>query len=480
MGSVLLWRSREVLQSERNIADLRIAETQEDYPVNYLLDGQQRLSSVCGALYWDGGQASSRWNVAYDLRTKSFFHLDTLDSPPNHQIRLNWLPKPALFFTQLARVSSEPDADALKQAGESLFNRFKDYKIATVTLLEMPLNDVAPIFERINSKGTPLTIVDLMRAATWSGTFDLIDSIQSILEAVKDKGFGEIDKKTVLRSFSAAAGGGFSEGSIENLRRYDSLHLQDAAVKTKNSYQITVDFLSTDLGIPSNEQIPYINQIVVLSKVFRLVPKPSAKQLLALKQWFWKAAVSSYFSGWNTGNMATDQVAVRKFADGELDALSVSLNNPGRVVWINQQFRLNTAHAKILSLMLAFNGPIDLLTGQAIDVSKALHYSNSKEFHHFFPRAWLVDTKHEPARRINSLSNFIMLTASSNKIITNRPPSDYLKQVESELGNNLRSALERNLISDEAYSAALQDDYDGFLQARSKTLTMRAAELAGW
>jgi hypothetical protein len=479
MGSVLLWRSREVLQSERSIADLQIAQTQEDYPVNYLLDGQQRLSSVCGALYWEGTVAASRWNVAYDMRAKTFFHLDSLDSPPNHQIRLNWLPKPALFFTQLARVSSEPDAESLRQAGESLFNRFKDYKIATVTLLEMPLNDVAPIFERINSKGTPLTIVDLMRAATWSGTFDLIDAIQSILDAVKDKGFGEVDKKTVLRSFSAAAGGGFSEGSIESLRKHDSSYLQAAGSATKDAYQITVDFLSTDLGIASDEQVPYINQIVVLSEVFRLIPKPSAKQLLALKQWFWRAAVSSYFSGWNTGNMATDQAAVKRFAGGELDALSVGVHNPGASVWINQQFRLNTAHAKILSLMLAFNGPIDLITGQAIDVAKALHYSNSKEFHHFFPRAWLTN-RNEDTRRINSLSNFIMLTAASNKIISNRAPSDYLRQVEQELGSNLRSALERNLISDEAYSAALQDDYDGFLQARAKTLASRAAELAGW
>ena len=47
IGSVLLWRSRELLKSERNIADLEIAKTQSGYPVNYLLDGQQRLSTIC-------------------------------------------------------------------------------------------------------------------------------------------------------------------------------------------------------------------------------------------------------------------------------------------------------------------------------------------------------------------------------------------------------------------------------------------------
>src|SRR5438552_2570081 len=59
VGSVLLWRSKAQLRSERNIADLEIAPTQQDYPVNYLLDGQQRLSTICGALYWHGADADS-------------------------------------------------------------------------------------------------------------------------------------------------------------------------------------------------------------------------------------------------------------------------------------------------------------------------------------------------------------------------------------------------------------------------------------
>jgi hypothetical protein len=479
MGSVLLWRSREVLQSERNIADLTIAKTKEDYPVNYLLDGQQRLSSVCGALYWNGDEPDSRWNVAYDMRTKKFFHLDTLDSPPNHQIRVNWLPNPALFFSQLARVSSEVDEVELRISGGNLFNRFKDYKIATVTLLETPMDDVAPIFERINSKGTPLTIVDLMRAATWSGSFDLMEAIDGILEEIKEKDFGGVDKKAVLRSFSASAGGGFSEGSIENLRRYSSTELQAASTVTKVSFQKSVDFMSTDLGIPTDQQIPYVNQVVVLSEIFRLVPRPSAAQNIVIRQWFWRAAISSYFGGWNTGNMATDQAAVKRFSNGDMSALSLGMLNPGVNVWLNQQFRLNTAHAKILTLMLAFNRPVDILTHQAIDTAKALHYTNSKEYHHFFPKAWLAKKSFSP-RKINSLANFVMLTAASNKIISNRDPSDYLKQVEQELGNDLHSALERNLISDEAFAAAVAEDYDSFLAARAKTIADRAAELAGW
>ena len=478
IGSVLLWRSREKLNAERTIADLEIGSTKYDYPVNYLLDGQQRLSSVCGALYWRGKNPESQWNIAYDLREKRFFHMDTLDSPPNHQVRLNWLSDPSLFFEQMVRVSSEVDAAYLSEAGKALFNRLKDYKIATVTLLEMPIEDVGPIFERINSRGTPLTIVDLMRAATWSDKFDLFDQIDALLADIASKNFGGLDRKVILRSLSAAAGGGFSEGSIDNLRKLKSEQLINAGTATKDAYKRAVDFLATDLGIPSDRHIPYGNQLVVLAEVFRLLPAPDAAQRLSLKRWFWRTAVTGYFGGWNTGNMAADQEAARAFAEGTISNLETLVDDNGPKVWTNQQFRLNTAHAKILSLLLAYNQPVDLLTGQKIDIDKALHYANSREYHHFFPRDFLVG-KGVNKRKANLLANFVMLTADSNKKITNRAPSDYLKDVEEKLGEHLKTALESNLISDAAYAAAKEDDYDTFLTERANTIYARSRELTG-
>lgn len=472
IGSVLLWRSREELRSERRIADLHIAEPREEYPVNYLLDGQQRLSSVCGALYWNGSDPESQWNILYDLRDKRFLHSNSLDSPPNHQVRLNWLPDASVFFTQLNRVSSESDSEALRSAGTALFNRLKDYKIAAVTLFEGTLNDVAPIFERINSRGTPLTIVDLMRAATWSDEFDLFDAIDRLRGGVKAKGFGEIDRKVVLRSLSASAGGGFSEGSIDELRKHSSAALNSAANETESAYKLTIDFLSTDLGIPSDKHIPYINQIVVIAEIFRLLPKPSAAQRLAMKSWFWRTSASGYFGGWNTGNMTADQQAARDFAAGKVQYIATSAPLPTPDVWKNQQFRLNTAHAKILSLILAFNKPLDLMTGQPVDVSKALHYSNTKEYHHFFPKDYLSSKGYLP-RKANALANFVMLTADSNKRITNRAPSDYLQESRKLLGSDFEKAMDANLISEAALSAALSDDFDTFLVERADTIQSR-------
>ncbi|MBN9493098.1 DUF262 domain-containing protein, partial [bacterium] len=266
IGSVLLWQSREELRSENRIGGLEIELPKPDYPVNYLLDGQQRLSTICGAMFWNGKDSNSRWNLAYDLRKSAFLHLDHLDDPPSHQVRLNKLADPAKFFAQVAVVSGiDPDGEVLADRANKLFSRFKDYKVATVTLGDMTIEDVAPIFERINSTGTPLTIVDLMRAATWSPDFDLVDNIEELLAALADKDFSGIDKKVILRNISATAGGGFSTGSIDDLRKLEAEDLQAAAQETKAAYLRTVDFLATDIRISSARVIPYANQLTVLA-----------------------------------------------------------------------------------------------------------------------------------------------------------------------------------------------------------------------
>ncbi|MBS1860952.1 MAG: DUF262 domain-containing protein [Actinobacteria bacterium] len=480
IGSVLLWQSRHELRSEAQIAGLDIELPRPDYPVNYLLDGQQRLSTICAAMYWNGSDPRSRWNLAYDLRKEAFLHLDALDEPPPHQIRLNKLPDPARYFGQIALLGGiDPDGDVLASNAQRLFNRFKDYKIATVTLGDMAIEDVAPIFERINSTGTALTIVDLMRAATWSPEFDLIDTIEELLDALADKEFSGIDKKVILRNISASAGGGFSTDSIDDLRTHSAESLKAAAEATKAAYLRTVDFLATEIRIPTAKVIPYSNQLTVLSEIFRRLPSPNAAQFAAIRTWFWRTALSGYFSGWNTGQMSADQTAAAAFADGETETVEVAAAEPRPDIWTTRQFRANNAHAKLLAIVLAHRGPTDLLTGQAVEVGRALSWDNQKEFHHFFPRDYLKN-RGVSSQRINCLANIVMLTSGSNKRISNRAPSDYLAEVEQAAGADLDAWLNANLISQEAFAAAKADDFSEFLRLRSESLHQAILPLAGW
>jgi hypothetical protein len=52
--------------------------------------------------------------------------------------------------------------------------------------------------------------------------------------------------------------------------------------------------------------------------------------------------------------------------------------------------------------------------------------------------------------------------------------------VEAALGDRMPDALAANLISPKAFKAAVSDDYEAYIAARSETIADRVAELCQW
>ena len=399
-----------------------------------------------------------------------------------HQIRLNKFPDPTSFFGQIASIQQLEAADKKELADEAtrLFNRFKDYSIASVTLHDMDIEDVAPIFERINSTGTKLTIFDLMRAATWSADFDLVDAIdKDILAELEEKNFSTVERKAVLRAISAAAGGGFSADNIDSLRKLEVDKLKSASSEVGSAFKLAVDFLKNEIEAPNADIIPYSNQIVVLADIYRRIKSPSAKQLKEIKKWFWRTTFSGYFSGWNTGQMASDLQAVKDFCSGKKDHIDISIIKPSSEIWKIRTFRSNNAHSKMLGLMLAHHGSLDLVTGQKLSLEKSLAWQNQKEYHHIFPQAFLKKGG-ITNRKINALANFALISSSSNKYISEKSPSEYMRTCIDEFGANFANIAEANLLTEAAINFILNDDYENFIEERANTLFAKAMNLCEW
>ena len=149
IGSILLWNSTEKLESERTIADLSINDNNNKFfPTNYLLDGQQRISSLCGCLYWDAKDYRSLWNVVFDLEKEEFIY-------PKNENKAEYFPLNKLintsdFILQCRKFENHPKNETYFKNAEKLLRSIKDYKIAVVKIGDMTINEVAPIFERIN------------------------------------------------------------------------------------------------------------------------------------------------------------------------------------------------------------------------------------------------------------------------------------------------------------------------------------------
>jgi Protein of unknown function DUF262 len=81
IGSLLMWRTTAKLASGHEIAGLDTVAQHEGAPVHYVLDGQQRLASLVGALHGSG----PIWEIAYNLEREEFLHL-TEDAPTGPHI----------------------------------------------------------------------------------------------------------------------------------------------------------------------------------------------------------------------------------------------------------------------------------------------------------------------------------------------------------------------------------------------------------
>ncbi len=215
-----------------------------------------------------------------------------------------------------------------------------------------------------------------------------------------------------------------------------------------------VDFLTTEIGTPTAEALPYANQFAVVVELFRQIPRPTSAQYAAMRGWFWRTALTGYYDGWNTRKMVADLAAIERFRQGA-KVIDVQCPPLSTRLWTADQYRRDSARTKALALMLAAAGPLDLRTGARIDSGRALAMTNDMQFHHFFPKAWLM-RQETPYEEANLLANIVMLTAISNQAITDYPPAAYLKDEIDFCGEvEMRRRLESLLVSPQAFDAAM-------------------------
>jgi Protein of unknown function DUF262 len=207
IGSLLLWKTPSKLATERNIGDFLLPKTDDLTPTDYVLDGQQRLTviySCLGAAQEDGGFAA-----AYDLEKEEFVKL-----PGNfaiHIFPIRWVFNTTRLLDFRTGLRAHAQSEDLNKRFDVIYGALTNYQIPVVTLKDLTVEEVCPIFERINSSGTRLSTYDLMVAATWSTSFDLNEEVAEIKDALSSKGFSEIDGDTILKCL-AAVNKRFQEG----------------------------------------------------------------------------------------------------------------------------------------------------------------------------------------------------------------------------------------------------------------------------
>jgi len=429
-------------------------------PTDYVLDGQQRktvIYSCLGAKETDGG-----FSVVYDLDAQKFMRTP-------EATRITYFPLRRMFnTTQLlnfrAAIQTEVSGSTYQERLDALIGAFNDYRLPVVTLKDLTVEEVCPIFERINSSGTKLSTYDLMVAATWGKTFDLNDEVDEIREALEPKGFGDIDRETVLKCMSAVQLGTIKEQSLMTLRALGKAEMRTLIGTTKEALLRTVDLLSTEFNIYSWDFLSYEALVVILCSVYAKTPHLAPDQVRRARQWFWRASFAERYKVGGEGFVSNDIKAVYEFIIDDYGPAKDFGEPPAVTDWKVIAFRSNVSRSRAYVLALAAARPRNLTNGALIDPAQALSSYNKKQFHHVYPRAFLkrigVNTND------NLLANICMLAAVANNLISDSDPAKYVPATVAKLGTDADEVFRSNILPTPSSFEYATATYDEFLDSR--------------
>jgi hypothetical protein len=473
-GSLLFWRTSEKLRVERDLGPFVLPEPKADYPVDYVLDGQQRITSIFGVFQGDLPTTNTvPWqDIYFDLEAPSSAQ-DTqfLALTKSDVIEGRHFPLSALFDTVAYRKATKELDDDVATRVDEMQAIFKETRIPVQLSDTDDKATVAIIFERVNRQGVPLDTLQLLSAWTWSEDFQLHEQFADLSEELAPFGFQDVggDTNLLLRCCAAVLVG---DASPEALMSLNGPTVRESFQRVLNGVKYAIDYLQQQFNVFSIQNLPFPTVLVPLSVFFAVDGNSEARytdsQRVMINRWFWRTAFSKRYSSGVLRNLRVDIEEMANLRDGrpsDIGAFSATVDGE---FFRNNVFSMGSVNTKTFVLMLAQKGPLSFASGSPISLANTLKDANRTEFHHLMPRAFLRDSS-QVKTGDSVLANFCFLSRTDNRVIGGSPPSAY----KSKFASNLDAVLDRAIVP----SSVFADDYEAFLVDRCRMLATFAQSL---
>ena len=489
IGSLFYWKAdRKYVTLFRDIVGLKLPPPAPDHELFFILDGQQRLTSIWvtfkGAIIEDENYG----HICLDLNAAAQY--ERSDSEVRREIKVFTETEPDnKNFVSLHDILSD-DAqkyddirDKLSQEKKQTLSktrdRFRNYPFSVVKVFDLELEDAVEVFQRINQSGKRLTRFDLVAANCWSPTFNLAKSVKEFNERVKERtDFGPVEPITFVQAMALVA---FGQCKTEHELRLKGVQVEESWPRVAKAIGDALDWMRDNYGVIRGDMLPYDVMLGVLACYFyehgTNVP-PEHK--CWIDRWFWRSAFSARYSKSQSAQMASDAKAIHELIEGKTEL-------PNYPLTINKDdirsMRINRASASrnAILCLLARAKPKHFVTGTDISLSKD-HFSDVKDpnAHHIFPKNYLKKTLKRPVEDVHLLPNFCFIPADLNNKIKDRAPSDYFTQFKGNGDNaTFKAALRSHLIPEPSDSLIWNDDYSAFLEGRSELIWASILEAVG-
>ena len=273
IGTFIFWKTKEELRHYRNIGNVELPKTPKGDSVLYVLDGQQRITSLYavrkGLIYTREGENGDKRKIDY---TDISINLEP-DPDADEEVVLIEPPDNALYIS-LHELLKGDFTDWMEKFGKDELRKIEIYKkrltgydFSTIVMPDYPLDIACEVFTRINTGGTELTLFEIMVAKTYDQKkkFDLAERYEWLIDNkgvakdLEDVGYDTIPPIPIIQCVSAHL--------CKQVRRKDILKLDKKKFisswdTVKDGIFSSVDFLRKYLHVSVSRLLPY-NAILV-------------------------------------------------------------------------------------------------------------------------------------------------------------------------------------------------------------------------
>lgn len=471
IGTFIFWKTKERLRSIRNIGGVKLPDPISGDFVHFVLDGQQRLTSLFASLK---GLTIHKENGNTDDYSKMYIDLDATEDEQivildiENRNNESYIRLRDLLYGDLSSLANYPKLYHPKI--DEYKNRIRSYLFSAISLKEVTLDVATEVFTRINVGGKPLTLFEIMVAKTFDATrsFDLSEKFQELIERLRPLNYETISDATVLQCISIFIKKDCSRKEILKLNKSDFI---DAWEKGVSAIESAIEYFISYYRIPVSQLLPYNALIVPFAYFFyHNIDKPTGVKQKYLQDYFWRCALSGRFSSSVETKLGQDIKRIDAILNEELPKYDWSIDISEDGIINNGWFSAGRSYIKAILCIYAHQQPKSFNDGSLVIISNYwLKQANSKNYHHFFPKAYLAK-KDIDDFYINHIANITIVDDFLNKReIGAKSPAVYMKKFIRQ-NDDIETTMKSHLINNLEDFGVLDNDYDRFFEKRIKAI----------
>lgn len=487
IGTFILWKTKEELRSYKNIGNHTLPSIPKGDYAYYILDGQQRITSLYAVrkgirITRDGKEVNYKdiyIDLEYDEKDDDQI---VVAGRPTKIIKEKICDKRSISVHHALTKSMVDLEDDYSKEERKLIDTYQraltGYDFSTIVIKDYPIEIACEVFSRINTGGKVLSVFEIMVAKTYDEKrgFDLEEKYNELRDGTDDDNkqclqaakFETIPKSVVMQSVAVIAARQIRSKDILKITREKFI---DHWHPMKDSLFTAIDFVRHTFRVPVSQILPYPAILVPLTYFFNKNKnrKPSVRQRKLLEQWFYWVGLNYHYSSSADTKIGEDLTRMDKILNDKNPRYSTNELRVDEQDFAEWEFRTGDAQCKMVLCALAYHQPKSFDSNDIVNLdNSSLKIATSRNYHHFFPKAYLAEYK--KSAQPNLMANITLIDGYSNKhIIGKKPPSEYMDMFVTS-NSDIKETLKSHFIGEIEGWGIADDDYNKFIKRRSNAI----------